>query len=133
MFNVIVKRLALRNLSLLLPLLFEEVVEVRFAKDWKGLRVIVKFTIQNRQAKVSAIPSVAALVIKSLKELEHDHKKVKSIKHSHNISLDDVIEIAKVMRLRSMAKELQGTVKEILGTCVSGGCTVDGKYPKDLQ
>ncbi|KAL9993082.1 putative ribosomal protein L11/L12 [Helianthus debilis subsp. tardiflorus] len=37
------------------------------------------------------------------------------------------------MRARSMAKELQGTVKEILGTCVSVGCTVDGKDPKDLQ
>jgi len=32
-----------------------------------------------------------------------------------------------------MAKELAGTVKEILGTCVSVGCTVDGKDPKLLQ
>ncbi|PQQ06047.1 60S ribosomal protein L12 [Prunus yedoensis var. nudiflora] len=32
-----------------------------------------------------------------------------------------------------MAKELAGMVKEILGTCVSVGCTVDGKDPKDLQ
>jgi hypothetical protein len=30
-------------------------------------------------------------------------------------------------------KELAGTVKEILSTCVSVGCTVDGKDPKDLQ
>ena len=37
------------------------------------------------------------------------------------------------MKPRSMAKELQGTVKEILGTCVSVGCTVDGEDPKDLQ
>jgi large subunit ribosomal protein L12e len=37
------------------------------------------------------------------------------------------------MKPRSMAKELAGTVKEILGTCVSVGCTVDGKDPKDLQ
>jgi large subunit ribosomal protein L12e len=58
---------------------------------------------------------------------------VKNIKHSGNISLDDVIEIARTMRFRSMAKELSGTVKEILGTCVSVGCTVDGKDPKDLQ
>ncbi|PWA88839.1 Ribosomal protein L11 [Artemisia annua] len=84
------------------------------AKDWKGLRVTVKLTVQNRQP-------------------ERDRKKVKNIKHSGNISLDDVIEIAKIMAPRSMAKELQGTVKEILGTCVSVGCTVDGKDPKDLQ
>ncbi|KAJ8768784.1 hypothetical protein K2173_023688 [Erythroxylum novogranatense] len=103
------------------------------AKDWKGLRVTVKLTLQNRQAKVTVVPSAAALVIKGLKEPERDRKKTKNIKHNGNISLDDVIEIAKVMRRRSMAKDLSGTVKEILGTCVSVGCTVDGKGPKDLQ
>ncbi|KAF8396574.1 hypothetical protein HHK36_018198 [Tetracentron sinense] len=103
------------------------------AKDWKGLRVTVKLTVQNRQAKVSVVPSAAALVIKALKEPERDRKKTKNIKHTGNISLDDVIEIAKIMSPRSMAKDLTGTVKEILGTCVSVGCTVDGKNPKDLQ
>ena len=84
-------------------------------------------------SKVSLVPSAAALVIKALKEPERDRKKTKNIKHNGNISLDDVIEIAKVMQPRSMAKDLSGTVKEILGTCVSVGCTVDGKDPKDLQ
>nr|GLL21452.1 60S ribosomal protein L12-like [Ipomoea trifida] len=65
-----------------------------------------------------------------LKEPERDRKKTKNIKHNGNISLDDVIEIAKVMSPRSMAKDLTGTVKEILGNCVSVGCTVEGK---DLQ
>ncbi|KAI3996491.1 hypothetical protein MKX01_001329 [Papaver californicum] len=37
------------------------------------------------------------------------------------------------MRPRYMAKELTGSVKEILGICVSVRCTVDGKNPKDLQ
>ncbi|KAA8516542.1 hypothetical protein F0562_016952 [Nyssa sinensis] len=91
------------------------------AKDWKGLRVTVKLTVQNRQAKVSVVPSAAALVIKALKEPERDRKKTKNIKHTGNISLDDVIEIAKIMRPRSMAKDLTGTVKEILGTRRQGG------------
>ncbi|KAL3503237.1 hypothetical protein ACH5RR_037686 [Cinchona calisaya] len=56
------------------------------------------FTVQNRQAKVSVVRSAAALVIKALKEPERDHKKTKNIKHSGNISLDNVIEIAKVVR-----------------------------------
>jgi large subunit ribosomal protein L12e len=93
----------------------------------------VKLTVQNRQAKVSVVPSAAALVIKALKEPERDRKKVKNIRHSGNVALDDVVEIARTMRPRSMAKEMAGTVKEILGTCVSVGCTVDGKDPKDLQ
>jgi large subunit ribosomal protein L12e len=74
------------------------------ARDWKGLRVTVKLTVQNRQAKVEVVPSAAALVIKSLKEPERDRKKVKNIKHNGNISLDDVTEIAKIMAPRSMAK-----------------------------
>ncbi|KAL9674469.1 hypothetical protein QQ045_030741 [Rhodiola kirilowii] len=87
----------------------------------------------NRQAKVFVVPSAVALVIKALKEPERNRKKMKNIKHNGNISIDDVIEIAKVMRPRSMAKDLQGSVKEILGTCVSVGCTVDGKDPKNVQ
>ena len=90
-------------------------------------------TIKNRQAAVSVVPSASSLVIKALKEPERDRKKVKNIKHEGNISFDDVIEIARIMKPRSMAKELSGTVKEILGTCVSVGCTVDGSDPKDLQ
>ena len=55
---------------------------------------------------MSVVPSaVAALVIKAVKEPEHDRKKTKNIKHNGNISLDDVIEIAKVMKPRSMAKD----------------------------
>ena len=40
---------------------------------------------------------------------------MKNIKHNGNILLDDVIEIAKVMKPRSVAKDLSGTMKEILG------------------
>lgn len=36
------------------------------------------------------------------------------------------------MRPRSMAKQLEGTVKEILGTCQSVGCTVEGQHPHDI-
>jgi large subunit ribosomal protein L12e len=37
------------------------------------------------------------------------------------------------MRFKSMAKDLKGTVKEILGTAFSVGCQVDGKSPKDIS
>ena len=52
------------------------------AKDWKGLRVTVKLTVQNRQAKVSVVPTASALVIKALKEPFQDRKKVKGITHT---------------------------------------------------
>lgn len=102
------------------------------AKDWKGLRVTVKLTVQNRQAKVSVVPSASALVIKALKEPPRDRKKDKNVKHNGNISMDDIIEIARTMRDRSCARRLEGTCKEILGTCNSVGCTVDHEDPTEI-
>merc|ERR1712133_201292 len=100
--------------------------------DWKGLRITVQLKIQNRQATVSVVPSASSLIIKALKEPPRDRRKVKNIKHSGNITLDDVIDVARQMRERSMARKLEGTVKEILGTAQSVGCTVDGKPPHDV-
>lgn len=54
------------------------------------------------------------------------------VKHSGNITFDDVIAISRVMRPRSMARELSGTIKEVLGTGHSVGCTVDGRSPHDI-
>lgn len=100
-------------------------------QDWKGLKVTVQLTIQNRQAKVDVVPSAAALVIKALKEPPRDRKKVKNIKHDGDITLDEVIDVARKMRERSMARKLEGTVKEILGTARSLGCTINGETPAD--
>lgn len=102
------------------------------SQDWKGLRITVQLTIQNRQAQIAVIPAASSLVIKALKEPPRDRKKVKNIKHSGNLSLDEIIGIARIMRSRSMAKALSGTVKEVLGTCQSVGCTVEGSHPHDI-
>ncbi|XP_012254999.1 60S ribosomal protein L12 [Athalia rosae] len=100
--------------------------------DWKGLKITVQLTIQNRQATISVVPSAASLIIKALKEPPRDRKKQKNIKHSGNLSFDDIITIARSMRPRSMSRQLSGTIREILGTCQSVGCTVEGRPPHDL-
>uniref|UniRef100_A0A2P2HVW2 Large ribosomal subunit protein uL11 n=2 Tax=Hirondellea gigas TaxID=1518452 RepID=A0A2P2HVW2_9CRUS len=105
---------------------------MKTTSDWKGLKVTVKLIIQNRQARVEVIPSASSLIIRALKEPPRDRKKVKNIKHNGNLSLDQVIEIARVMRPRSGAVLFSGTVKEILGTAQSVGCTVEGQPPHDI-
>nr|KAF6349034.1 hypothetical protein mMyoMyo1_011621 [Myotis myotis] len=57
--------------------------------DWKGLRITVKLTIQNRQAQIEVVPSASALIIKALKEPPRNRKKQKNMKHSGNITFDD--------------------------------------------
>ncbi|GBG25401.1 60S ribosomal protein L12 [Hondaea fermentalgiana] len=102
--------------------------------DWKGLKVTVKLVIQNRQAKVELVPSASSMVIKALKEPVRDRKNgPKNVAHNGNVDLDEIIEIARVMRPRSMARKLAGTVKEILGTAHSVGCTVNGEHPTDIM
>ncbi len=93
----------------------------------------VRLTIKNRQAAVSVVPSASSLVIKALKEPPRDRKKEKNIKHTKSIPLDEIIEIARTMRFKSMSRELKGTVKEILGTAFSVGCQVDGRSPKAIN
>lgn len=91
-----------------------------------------KLSVQNRQASVTVTPSAASMVIKALKEPPRDRKKQKDIPHDGNLSLDAINEIAKQCRGRSLAKHMRGTVKEVLGTAQSIGCTVDGQQPHDI-
>ena len=100
--------------------------------QWKGIKIQIEVAVQNRQCTVKVLPSAAPLVLKALKEPPRDRKKTKNVVHNGNLKIDDVIEIAKTMRERSYAIEFKGTVKEILGTCVSIGCTVDKKSPKEI-
>uniref|UniRef100_A0A8C2M4R3 Large ribosomal subunit protein uL11 C-terminal domain-containing protein n=1 Tax=Cricetulus griseus TaxID=10029 RepID=A0A8C2M4R3_CRIGR len=84
---------------------------------------VVKLTIQNRQV----VPSASVLLIKALKE-----QKQKNIKHSGNITFNEIVSIARQMQHRSLARELSGTIKEILGTAQTVGYNVDGCHPRDI-
>lgn len=101
--------------------------------DWKGIKVTVRLSVVNRVATPTIVPTASAMILKELKEPPRDRKKVKNIKHGGNITLDAVINIARTLRSKSMAKKLVGTVKEVLGTAFSIGCTVNGQSPKDIQ
>merc|ERR1712232_1138354 len=106
---------------------------VKGTGSWKGIRVTVRLTIQNRAAKVDVEPNATSLIIKQLKEPVRDRKKTKNIKHSGNLTKQQLFNIARQMRPKSLAKEFKGTVKEVLGTCNAVGCTVDGMKPIALQ
>jgi len=95
-------------------------------KDYKGLRVRVKLTVINRVATLEIQPSTACYIIKALKEPSRDRKKEKNIKHHGNLTLDEIVEIARKVRHRSLAKDMSGTVREVLGTASSMGCQVEG-------
>lgn len=70
--------------------------------------------------------------MRTIVEPPRDRKKEKNIKHSGNIPFDEIVSIARILRSKSLAKELAGTVKEVLGTAQSVGCTIDGKPAHDV-
>jgi len=93
-------------------------------KDWEGLRVTCKLTVQNRQTEVEVVPSAASFLIKGLKEPKRDRKKTKNIKHDGILTFSYIIMIAKILRNRSLATNLRGCVNEVLGTAKSIGCSI---------
>jgi large subunit ribosomal protein L12e len=101
-------------------------------KEYKGYKIGVLLTIQNRQMTITPEPGTSALVLKELREPPRDRKKVKNVLHNGSISLDAVIKVAKLQREKSLSKNLAGSVKEVLGTCLSVGCLVDGESPKEV-
>jgi len=50
-----------------------------------------------------------------------------------NLTILQAVKIAQMKREKSLSYELRNTVKEVLGTCVSMGISVDGKTPKEVQ
>ncbi|XP_062034486.1 large ribosomal subunit protein uL11-like [Lepus europaeus] len=111
------------------PLVGDDIAKA--TSDWKGLQITVKLTIQNRQAQVEVVPSASALIIKALKEPPETGRSRRT-SNSGNITFDEIVNIAQQVRHRSLARELSGTIKEILGTAQSVGCNVDGRHPHDI-
>ena len=55
--------------------------------DWKGLRIKMKMTTQNRQAKAEVIPSASALIIKALKYKDRSRKTLSAVEITLLMSL----------------------------------------------
>ena len=48
-------------------------------------------------------------------------------------AFDKVVKIARTLHdTKSLAKTFEGSVTQVLGTCLSVGCKVDGQSPKDI-
>ena len=102
-------------------------------QEWKGIKIFIEIMVQNRQCTIKVLHTAAPLILKALKEPPRDRKKTKNVVHTGKVKFDQIIEIAKQMKPKSYSATFTGTVKEILGTCVSIGCTVDGLHPTAVQ
>jgi len=99
-----------------------------------GMKVPVKIIIDKKTKQFDievGSPPVSALIRKELgleKGAKTAGKEVVG-----NLTFAQAVEFAKLKLGAMMAKGLKAAVKEVLGTCVSMGVTVDGKDAREVQ
>jgi len=103
-------------------------------KDYSGMKVPLKVIVDTdtKQFEVTVgTPTASALVVSELK-IEKGSG-TPSTQKVGNLTMEQVVRIAKMKRPELLAKTLKGATKEILGVCVSMGVTAEGKDPREVQ
>ena len=102
-------------------------------KDYSGMKVPVKIIVEKDKSfsiTVGTPPTTALL--KAELGVEKGTGAVRE-QTSGNLTLEQIIKVAKMKENDLLGEELKFKVKEVLGTCVSMGVTVEGKDPRDVQ
>jgi large subunit ribosomal protein L11 len=101
-------------------------------KDYEGLSVPVKIIVHDdRSFEIEVgIPPVSALIKRELGIEKGSSQPGKEF--VGDLTFEQLLRIARMKKQQSLSYDLRGVVKEVLGTCVSMGVTVEGKNPKDL-
>ena len=102
-------------------------------KEYSGMRVPVKIIVQVSKKTFEVevgIPTSSALLAKALGVEKGSG--VPNTEKVGNLNMDQLVKIANTKIDQSYATTIQSAVKELLGTCVSMGITVENKEPKDL-
>ncbi|MFH0973257.1 MAG: 50S ribosomal protein L11 [Candidatus Micrarchaeota archaeon] len=104
-------------------------------KEFAGVSVPVK-VIVDKAAKTFEIevgtPPTSALIKRELglKEPVKEEAGVKGKKTIGDLSIVQAVKIARSKQSASLARSLKAGVKEVLGTCLSLGVTIEGKNAK---
>jgi large subunit ribosomal protein L11 len=103
-------------------------------KDYAGMKVPVKVLVDpdTKQFEVTiGTPTTPALIVSELK-IEKGSGTPHTAKVG-NLTMEQVIKVAKIKRPELLARTLKLAAKEVLGSCVSMGVTVENKDPREVQ
>ena len=109
----------------------EEINKV--TQEFKGMRVPVEVVIdtETKAFKVNVgTPTTAALIVKEAGVEKGSGAPGREM--VGNLSMEQVVRIARLKRKDMRAKTLKAAVKQVLGTCVSMGVSVEGKHPREV-
>lgn len=103
-------------------------------KEFAGMKVPVKVVVDPKSKSFDievGTPPASALILSTVKA-EKGSGTPKTSKVG-NLTVDQAVKIAKMKAGSLLGKSLSARTKEILGTCVSMGVTVEGKDPREVQ
>jgi large subunit ribosomal protein L11 len=103
-------------------------------KDFSGMKVPVKISVdtETKEFEVSVgTPPTAALLVSEIGVSKGSG--VPNTEKIGNITMEQAVKIAKMKKEDVLGSTLKAAVKEVLGTGVSMGVTVEGKDPRDVQ
>ncbi|MBI3587789.1 50S ribosomal protein L11 [Candidatus Micrarchaeota archaeon] len=107
-------------------------------KDFAGMQVPVKVEFEKGSKAFEitvGTPPTSALVKKELGLAApvKEEAGVKGKKAIGNLTIAQVKKIASMKGSSILAHDAKGAVKEVCGTCLSLGATVEGKSPKEVM
>jgi len=106
-------------------------------KAFAGMSVPIKVIVDkdDKSFEIEVGTPPASALIKSelgLKEPVKEEAGAKGKKTIGNLSMTQVVKIANMKESSSLSKSLKARAKEVVGTCLSLGATVEGKNPKQV-
>ncbi|NJF25480.1 50S ribosomal protein L11 [Thermococcus sp. Bubb.Bath] len=104
-------------------------------KDFEGMQVPVKIIVTDPKKKTFeievGIPPVSQLIKKELGIAKGSSEAGHTV--VGDLSMDAVIRIAKAKIDQMLAPNIKAASKEVIGTALSLGVTVEGKDPREVQ
>ncbi len=102
-------------------------------KAFEGMKVPVKIVVDAQKNFTISVgtPPTSALILKEL-GAEKGSGTPKAAKIG-DLKIAQVKKIAQMKKESMLGKDLKMRAKEVVGTCVSMGVTVEGKDPKEVQ
>jgi len=103
-------------------------------KAYAGMKVPVRVVVDvdTKEFEVDiGTPTTSALIVKEL-GIQKGSGNPKAEKMG-NLTMAQVAKIGQMKMPSSYAKSAKTAAKEVMGTCISLGITIEGKDPRDLQ
>lgn len=101
--------------------------------SYSGMKVPVKVIVDSETKRFEVtvgIPTTAALIVKEI-GIEKGSGKT-GTESAGNLTMEQVVRIAQVKMPSLLAGNLKSAVKEVVGSCLSMGVTVEGKNPREV-